>query len=123
MDKIQQMQVLCAKIGVFFANCDGVYETREQEFIENFVVNLEQGEGGLAIEIKQIILESTNEIVSLETIIQMTRDLLDGFNDAEQTEIKKVLSEFIVKLIEVDGELHPNEIANYNTWKEKIGLE
>ena len=35
MDKVQQMQVLCAKIGVFFANCDGVYETREQEFIEN----------------------------------------------------------------------------------------
>ena len=122
MDKIQQMQVLCAKIGVFFANCDGVYETREQEFIENFVVNLEQGEGGLAIEIKQIILGSVNEKVSLETIIQMTKDLLDGFNEVEQTEIKKVLSEFIVKLIEVDGEIHPNEIANYNLIKEQIGL-
>ena len=122
MDKVQQMQVLCAKIGVFFANCDGVYETREQEFIENFVVNLEQGEGGLAIEIKQIILGSVNEKVSLDTIIQMTRDLLDGFNEVEQTEIKKVLAEFIVKLIEVDGEIHPNEIANYNLIKEQIGL-
>ena len=122
MDKVQQMQVLCAKIGVFFANCDGVYETREQEFIENFVTNLEQGEGGLAIEIKQIILGSVNEKVSLDTIIQMTRDLLDGFNEVEQAEIKKVLSEFIVKLIEVDGEIHPNEIANYNLIKEQIGL-
>ena len=122
MDKVQQMQVLCAKIGVFFANCDGVYETREQEFIENFVANLEQGEGGLAIEIKQIILGSVNEKVSLETIIQMTRDLLDGFNEVEQAEIKKVLAEFIVKLIEVDGEIHPNEIANYNLIKEQIGL-
>lgn len=122
MDKIQQMQVLCAKIGVFFANCDGVYETREQEFIENFVANLEQGEGGLAIEIKQIILGSVNEKVSLDTIIQMTRDLLDGFNEVEQAEIKKVLAEFIVKLIEVDGEIHPNEIANYNLIKEQIGL-
>ena len=122
MDKIQQMQVLCAKIGVFFANCDGVYETREQEFIENFVANLEQGEGGLAIEIKQIILGSVNEKVSLETIIQMTKDLLDGFNEVEQAEIKKVLAEFIVKLIEVDGEIHPNEIANYNLIKEQIGL-
>lgn len=121
MDKIQQMQVLCAKIGVFFANCDGVYETREQEFIENFVVNLEQGEG-LTPEIKQIILGSVNEKVSLETIIQMTKDLLDGFNEVEQTEIKKVLSEFIVKLIEVDGEIHPKEIANYNLIKEQIGL-
>lgn len=121
MDKIQQMQVLCAKIGVFFANCDGVYETREQEFIENFVANLEQGEG-LTPEIKQIILGSVNEKVSLETIIQMTKDLLDGFNEVEQTEIKKVLSEFIVKLIEVDGEIHPNEIANYNLIKEQIGL-
>lgn len=122
MDKVQQMQVLCAKIGVFFANCDGVYETREQKFIENFVVNLEQGEGGLAIEIKQIILGSVNEKVSLDTIIQMTRDLLDGFNEVEQAEIKKVLAEFIVKLIEVDGEIHPNEIANYNLIKEQIGL-
>ena len=122
MDKVQQMQVLCAKIGVFFANCDGVYETREQKFIENFVANLEQGEGGLAIEIKQIILGSVNEKVSLDTIIQMTRDLLDGFNEVEQAEIKKVLAEFIVKLIEVDGEIHPNEIANYNLIKEQIGL-
>mgnify|MGYP003390985650 FL=1 len=52
----------------------------------------------------------------------MTKDLLDGFNEVEQAEIKKVLAEFIVKLIEVDGEIHPNEIANYNLIKEQIGL-
>ena len=122
MDKVQQMQVLCAKIGVFFANCDGVYDSREKQFIANFIVELEQN-NGLSPEIKEIILSSAENVESLDAIISMTRDLLDGFNDAEQTEIKKVLSEFITKLIEVDGELHPNEIANYNTWKEKIGLE
>ena len=122
MDKVQQMQVLTAKIGVFFANCDGVYDSREKQFIANFIVELEQN-NGLSPEIKEIILSSAENVESLDAIISMTRDLLDGFNDAEQTEIKKVLSEFITKLIEVDGELHPNEIANYNTWKEKIGLE
>lgn len=122
MDKIQQMQMLCAKIGVFFANCDGVYDSREKQFIENYLVELEQ-DGDMSPEIKEKIHNCIENVESLDAIILMTRDLLDGFNEAEQSEIKKVLAEFITKLIEADGEIHPNELANYNIWKEQIGLE
>lgn len=122
MDKVQQMQILCAKIGVFFANCDGVYDSRESQFIENFLVELEQ-DGNISQEVKIIIQNCTENIEPIDNIISMTRDLLDGLDEVEQSEIKKVLAELIIKLIEVDGEIHPNELANYNIWKEQIGLE
>ena len=122
MDKIQQMQVLCAKIGVFFANCDGVYDSREEQFIENYLVELEQ-DGDMSPEIKENIQNCIENVETLDSIMSMAKDLLDGFNEAEQSEIKKILAEFITKLIEADGEIHPNELANYNTWKEQIGLE
>lgn len=122
MDKIQQMQVLCAKIGVFFANCDGVYDSREKQFIENYLVELEQ-DGDMSPEIKENIQNCIENVETLDSIMSMAKDLLDGFNEAEQSEIKKILAEFITKLIEADGEIHPNEFANYNTWKEQIGLE
>lgn len=122
MDKVQQMQILCAKIGVFFANCDGLYDSRESQFIENFLVELEQ-DGNISQEVKIIIQNCTENIEPIDNIISMTRDLLDGLDEVEQSEIKKVLAELIIKLIEVDGEIHPNELANYNIWKEQIGLE
>lgn len=122
MDKIQQMQVLCAKIGVFFANCDGVYDSREKQFIENYLVELEQ-DGDMSPEIKENIQNCIENVETLDSIMSMAKDLLDGFNEAEQSEIKKILAEFITKLIEADGEIHPNELANYNIWKEQIGLE
>ena len=119
MDKIKQMQLLVAEIGVYFANCDGVYDSREQKFIEEFIKELEK-ENQLTDEIKKLILNESKTIETIETIIQMTKDLLSGFNEAEQEAIKATLSEFITKLIEVDGEIHPNEITNYNLWKEQI---
>lgn len=122
MDKISQMQILLSKIGVFFANCDGVYDSREKQFIENFIVGLEKNDS-LSPEVKEIIQKCSENVETLDSIISMAKDLLDGFNEAEQSEIKKILAEFITKLIEADGEIHPNELANYNTWKEQIGLE
>ena len=122
MDKIQQMQVLCAKIGVFFANCDGVYDSREKQFIENYLVELEQ-DGAMSPEIKENIQNCIENVETLDSIMSMVKDLLDGLDEVEQSEIKKVLAELIIKLIEVDGEIHPNELANYNIWKEQIGLE
>lgn len=122
MDKISQMQILLSKIGVFFANCDGVYDSREKQFIENFIVGLEKNDS-LSPEVKEIIQKCSENVETLDSIISMAKDLLDGFNEAEQSEIKKILAKFITRLIEADGEIHPNELANYNTWKEQIGLE
>ena len=121
MDKIKQMQLLVAEIGVFFANCDGVYDSEEQKFIENFLKELRK-ENQLTDDVKQLILNESKTVESIDTIIQMTKNLLSGFNETEQKEIKAVLSLFIFKLIEVDGEIHPNEIAKYNLWKEQIGI-
>ena len=119
MDKIKQMQLLVAEVGVFFANCDGVYDAREQGFIEQFIAEME-GNNQLTEEVKHIILKEAKTIETIETIIQMTKDLLEGFNEIERMEIVNVLSQFIEALIKVDGETHPNEIENYNLWKSQV---
>lgn len=122
MEKIEQMQLLIAEMGVFFANCDGVYDGREKKFIENFINELES-DNQISEDVKHLILSESKSIETIETIVQMTKDLLSGFNATEQELIKNVLSLFIAKLIDSDGERHPNEIKNYNIWKAQIVLE
>ena len=122
MDKIKQMQLLVAEIGVFFANCDGIYDSREQSFIENFVKELESDKP-LTEEVKNMILNESKSIESIETIVQMTKDLLVGFNDAEQDAIKDVLSSFIEKVINADDIVHENEANYYAIWKKQVGIE
>lgn len=122
MDKIKQMQLLVAEIGVFFANCDGIYDSREQSFIENFVKELDSDKP-LTEEVKNMILNESKSIESIETIVQMTKDLLVGFNDAEQDAIKDVLSTFIEKVINADDIVHENEANYYAIWKKQVGIE
>lgn len=122
MDKIKQMQLLVAETGVFFANCDGIYDSREQSFIENFVKELESDKP-LTEEVKNLIFNESRSTESIETIVKMTKDLLVGFNDAEQDAIKDVLSTFIKKVINADDIVHENEANYYAIWKKQVGIE
>lgn len=122
MDKIKQMQMLIAKIGVFFANSDGEYDSHEQKFIENFIKESEK-ENQLTDDILHIIRNMSKSNESLENIIQETKSLLTGFNETEQITIKNTLSDFIYKVIEADGIIHPKEVEYYNSWKTEMGIE
>ena len=73
--------------------------------------------------VKNMILNESKSIESIETIVQMTKDLLVGFNDAEQDAIKDVLSTFIEKVINADDIVHENEANYYAIWKKQVGIE
>ena len=61
MNKIVSVIKLMAQTGLFFANVDGQYDSKEKEFIENFVASIEQV-GDLEPELKADVTGSLRSI-------------------------------------------------------------
>lgn len=121
MDKIVNVIKLMAQTGLFFANVDGKYDSKEKEFIENFIASIEQV-GELEPELKADVSDSLNHTYELPAIITATKGLVDGFNEDERAAILGSIESFIERLIAVDGEVHPAEEENFKQWKVAFGL-
>ena len=121
MDKIVNVIKLMAQTGLFFANVDGQYDSKEQEFIENFIAGIEQI-GELEPELKADVTDSQNHSYELPAIIEATKDLVDGFSEQERAAILGSIQSFIERVINIDGEVHPAEAENFNQWKVAFGL-
>lgn len=121
MDKIVNVIKLMAQTGLFFANVDGQYDSKEQEFIENFIAGIEQI-GELEPELKADVTDSLNHSYELPAIIEATKDLVDGFSEQERAAILGSIQSFIERVINIDGEVHPAEAENFNQWKVAFGL-
>ena len=121
MDKIVNVIKLMAQTGLFFANVDGQYDSKEQEFIENFITGIEQI-GELEPELKADVTDSLNHSYELPAIIEATKDLVDGFSEQERAAILGSIQSFIERVINIDGEVHPAEAENFNQWKAAFGI-
>ena len=121
MDKIVNVIKLMAQTGLFFANVDGQYDSKEQEFIENFIAGIEQI-GELEPELKADVTDSLNHSYELPAIIEATKDLVDGFSEQERAAILGSIQSFIERVINIDGEVHPAEAENFNQWKVAFGI-
>lgn len=121
MDKIVNVIKLMARTGLFFANVDGQYDSKEQEFIENFIAGIEQI-GELEPELKADVTDSLNHSYELPAIIEATKDLVDGFSEQERAAILGSIQSFIERVINIDGEMHPAEAENFNQWKAAFGI-
>ena len=136
MNKIVNVIKLMAQTGLFFANVDGQYDSKEKEFIENFVASIEQV-GDLEPELKAdvtdslnhtyelpaiIEADSLNHTYELPAIIEATKDLVDGFSDEERAAILGSIQSFIERVIAIDGEVHPAEEESFKQWKAAFGV-
>lgn len=121
MDKIVNVIKLMAQTGLFFANVDGKYDSKEKEFIENFIASIEQV-GELEPELKADVSDSLNHTYELPAIITATKDLVDGFSDEERAAILGSIQSFIERVIAIDGEVHPAEEESFKQWKVAFGV-
>lgn len=119
MNAIEKSAILYAKTGVFYANCDGEYDERERDFITRFVDELEKQES-ISGATKAAIGNVLNTPQSFADVIKDTRDLLQEFNEAEQKAILYQFNEFIKRVIDADGKLHPNEEKYFEEWKNEF---
>ncbi len=119
MNKRKETQILVARTGVFFANCDGEYDKLEDKFISEFV--LQMIKDGIEIEdsLKELI-DIKSEKCTIDDVINSTKELLHQVNGEERTQIVDMLKDFIEKIINADGVVHSNEEKYFNQWKSEF---
>ena len=116
-----KLVILLAKIGVFFANCDGCYDQCEKNFIRNFIALLSE---------KNFIDSSTNEIlegiegkvISIDIVIQETKSFVDLLQEIEKDACLSAIEDFIERLIKSDGVIHAKEAENFALWKRGVRI-
>lgn len=121
MEKIVSTVKLMAKTGLFFANCDGNFDKREHDFIENFLSGI-QSVGDIDDELKNDVLDTLNHKYTLNGIVEETKQLIDGFNDDERKAILVTISQFVLKVLAKDKRIESLERANYEEWKKLLGV-
>lgn len=117
--KQELLAILLAKLGVFFASCDGAYDPREKNFIQNFVSTLLNNQI-ITDEARKIIEEIENKHYSIDDIIQYTRQFSQNLDEEEREPCLLAIKSYIENLIEADGMIHPAETENFNLWKQAV---
>ena len=119
MNLIKHTQILVARTGVFFANCDGEYDKLEDKFISEFI--LQMIKDGIEIEdsLKELI-DIKSEKSSIDDVINFTKEFLSQVNEDERHQVIDMLKDFIEHVINADGVIHPNEEKYFNQWKDEF---
>ena len=122
MDKLSQAMELMVKTGLFFANADGRYDSREKSFVDDFVANIEEYEQ-LDSSFKTNLEDALKHTYTLEEIIKETQTLVQSeFDETEKNVILESIKSFIQQVITIDGEENPRETQNFETWKQQLGV-
>lgn len=119
MNELIAFSELVVKIGTLFSKCDGVYDSREDEFIKSFSRKLMENQI-INEEIEKHLEAIAQEDFDFESIVNSTKNYLAQFNEVEKTKIKGILKEFIEKLIAADSIYAPEEIELYNQWNREF---
>ena len=122
MNEVIEFSELVVKIGSLFSQCDGVYDSKEDEFIKSFSEKLLENQI-INDDIKSNLEEIAHKDYTFEEIVISTKDYLAQFNEVEVHKIKGVLKEFIEKLIAADSIYAPEEIDLYNRWVKEFHSE
>lgn len=119
MNKRKELQLLIAKTGVFFANCDGEYDKLEDKFISEFILAMIKD--GIEIEdsLKEVI-DIKSEKYTIDDIINSTKEFFEVLSEDKKTIAIDILKDFIEKNINADGVVHSNEEKYFNQWKSEF---
>lgn len=117
VDNSKTAAILLAKTGLFFANCDGVYDDREQKFIKNFIEELKNAESHITNDILALVAKTIDSKYTMSDIISETKAYLAPFNSDEKKVVLDAFSEFIDNVINADSILVDKEVENFSQWK------
>ena len=117
-EAISKVIMLAAKTGLFFAKADGKYDVAEKEFIETFIDKL--ASVGPVDEVKASIEGLLQREITLEEIDKDTDALLAEFNGLERMLVRATLTQFVQRVIAVDGNKDKKEIEYFEAWKKAI---
>lgn len=122
MDNIEQIInaiTLTAKTGTYFAKCDGEYDEREEKFIATFLKAIKQI-SDIRSDTYGTIKASLDETITLNNLINETKQLMSHFNAQEQRVLKETIEQFIREIIAADHKLSNEEHTNYAAWQKAL---
>jgi hypothetical protein len=122
MDSAIVLAELIVKIGLLFAKCDGVFDSKEDLFIDSFSKKLVEGQITNK-DIEMHFQEIKKKDYSFEEIIEETKSFLSIFNDVEKKKVIDAITGFIKELIAADSVYAPEEIDLYNQWIKEFHSE
>lgn len=106
---------LLIRIGALFAQCDGMVDAKEKQFIADFTSKLLQ-ENIIDEEISEQLTSSAEQSISFYAIVKEMKDFLAPFNELERSKLIDTTNEFIQKLIAADNVIAPEEQSLYEKW-------
>ena len=113
-----ELNNLCAKIGVFFANCDEEFAPEERAFLERYLVlsdnRFTPNDG------KQLTIDEVSKDLTIDEVIKDTKVFLDDFKGTERLAMLGMLFILIDRVIAADGVYHPKEIELFEQWKKAV---
>lgn len=112
----EQLCLIATKLGLYTAKCDGEFCEVESKFIDNFIVGLKEKEI-LSEDSIDKVYSLVDEELLLDDIIIETKDLLQTLSEKDREAGLLFLTQFMKKVMEIDGVIHPNEIESYNKWE------
>ncbi len=124
-DSIKSIQ-LVVKTGWLFANCDGVYDDSEKEFINividealnNPVLLAESKENPVFFdELKASLYKLVDTEQSFECVVAETNSLLNSLNAEDHKMSRGMLYQFIESLIGKDGNVSKEETELLKKWE------
>lgn len=115
----EQLIQLLLQIGLFFANCDGDYDSREKKFINNFL---------RSFEVNHVLEPGTYDkkaleddvVESFDTIMANMTRFVNGLDETEKEAFIKMIDSYIQGIIKADEAIDEHEIYYYNTWKQNF---
>lgn len=114
--------MLLVKTGLFFANCDGVYDETERKFIENFLSELDNNGCSVSGETRKLAVKALDSSYSFSDIVSETKTYLKEFNKVERRAILDSFSEFIGNVIMADSVVSEQEQQFFSQWRKEFNL-
>ncbi len=117
--KKDKLSILLARTAVFFANCDGIYDSSEKVFIQSFVKNLIE-QNHILPETKELIENIKPQGISIEKIVAETKSLISELPLEEKEPFVFSIHSFVKKLITADNKTVEKEQEYLAIWEQEI---
>lgn len=118
-DLKNELSIILARTGVFFAKCDHDYDIKEKSFIKNFLSDF-SSQNFITGDVSDIIKKIEKENISIKDIANQTLSFSSKLEKDEVEPFKQEMTHFIEKMIAADGKVVPEEEANFKVWKQIV---
>ena len=117
--QLKELATIYVKIGLFFSNCDGDFDSSEKNFLESYLRNVNESIK-IYYDPKLLIEEESKRRPSFDEVVSATNDFLSYFDENERVAVKDTFAVLIDNIIKVDGKIHPNETKYFELWKKQV---